>query len=144
MWPVERNGKGWGLMSELVVLAFEKEQDAYGLRGALRMMKDQHLVELEDAPIVVHEQDGSVEIDQSYGTIAGRLVARFKDIGVDDGFIKEIGHTIEPGHSALFLLAKDQLSDEALEMIETSNATLLRSTMSAERVKEFFGGGETA
>ena len=131
-------------MSELVVLAFEKEQDAYGLRGALRMMKDQHLVELEDAPIVVHEQDGSVEIDQSYGTIAGRLVAKFKDIGVDDGFIKEIGSTIEPGHSAIFLLATDRLSDEALHVIKTSEGELLKTTMDTERVKEFFGGGESA
>ena len=132
------------MMSELVVLEFEKEQDAYGLRGALRMMQDKGLVELEDAPIVKRGQDGSVEIDQSYGGLAGSLIAKFKDIGLDDGFIKEIGSTIEPGHSAIFLLATDRLSDEALHVIKTSEGELLQTTMETERAKKLFGGGGTA
>lgn len=163
-------------MSELLVLAFDQEQDAYGLRGALRLMTDQGLVELEDAAIVVRRQDGTVKIDQlgslvgkgslgggvlglllgitflapgiglAIGAVAGGLIGKFKDIGVDDAFIMEIGSTIEPGHSALFLLAKDRLSDEALDMIKfkMSRARLLRTTMNTERVEEVFGGGETA
>ena len=100
-------------------------------------MQKEHLVALEDAAIAVRKQDGKVKINQAVnlvkggafggafwgfligliffvpflgaavGAATGALSGKFSDLGVDDKFIKEVGDTLQPGNSALFLLFKN-------------------------------------
>jgi uncharacterized membrane protein len=41
------------------------------------------------------------------GAASGALADKLTDVGVDDNFIKEGRRTIQPGHSALFLLIRE-------------------------------------
>ncbi len=45
------------------------------------------------------------------GALSGAVVGHFTDIGIDDKLIKEVGETIEPGQSALFLLVYQWTED---------------------------------
>ena len=47
--------------------------------------------------------------------LGGAIGGKFTDVGVDDKFIKEVGDTIEPGHSALFLLVVSATEDKVIE-----------------------------
>ena len=67
------------------------------------------------------------------------------DIGVDDDFIKQVGNTIEPGHSALFLLVRKATQDKLAEELQKFHATVLQTSLSAEddaKLRELFAADE--
>ena len=159
-------------MAELIVLAFDKPDAAFQVRDKLVELQKQHLIALEDAAVVTRDMEGKAKVKQAtslvgagalggafwgmligllffmpwlglaVGAISGALAGKFTDIGVDDDFIKEVANTIEPGHSAIFLLVRDVTVDKVLPEIQTYNPTVMRTSLSAEdeeRLKEAFG-----
>ncbi len=132
-------------MSRLVVLAFRNETGAAGMRQALARLRRQHLIHLAEPAVVVRRQDGEVMIKPTIGLVgpgallgafwgvmvgllfsmpwlglglgaaAGAIIGQLADVGVGDRFIKEVGHSVEPGYSALLLLAHDWTDDQVLE-----------------------------
>jgi len=149
-------------MSELIVFAFKTETGAEEMRNALGQMQKEHLIELEDAAVVVRRQDGKAKVKQATslvgagalggafwgmligllffmpwlglaaGALGGAIGGKFTDIGVDDKFIKEVGNTIEPGQSALFLLVQSATADKVLPKLEKFDATVLQTSLSEE------------
>ena len=149
-------------MSDLIVLAFDNEDGALQMRDKLVDLQKQHLITLEDAAVVIRRQDGKVKVKQAVslvgagalggafwgmligiifwmpwlglamGALGGALGGKFSDVGVDDNFIKEVGNTIEPGHSALFLLVVKATGDKVLDELEGTKATVLKTSLSNE------------
>jgi uncharacterized membrane protein len=149
-------------MSEMIVFAFPTATGAEEMRDALGRMQKEHLIELEDAAVVVRKQNGKVKVKQATslvgagalggafwgmligllffmpwlglaaGALGGAIGGKFTDIGVDDKFIKEVGNTIEPGHSALFLLVHSATADKVLPRLEKFDATVLQTSLSDE------------
>jgi uncharacterized membrane protein len=67
------------------------------------------------------------------------------DYGINDDFINEVGATIKPGGSALFLLIETWTEDKALERLNKFNATIIRTSLTKEeeeKLKVAFGAGE--
>lgn len=159
-------------MSDLIVVAFDNETGAENMRDALVGMQKRHLVTLADAAVVVRKPDGKVKVKQAVnlvgegalggafwgmligiifwmpwlgaaiGALSGAISGHFSDIGVDDGFIKEVGDTIEPGHSALFLLVKEATPDKMVDALKQYKGKILQTSLSAEdeaKLKETFG-----
>jgi uncharacterized membrane protein len=149
-------------MSELVVFAFDNESGAANLRDEMIELQKQHLLTLEDAAVVVRKPDGKAKVNQAVslvgagalggsfwglligllflapwlglavGAATGAIAGKFTDVGIDDKFIKEVGETIEPGHSALFLLVRDVTPDKVIEEVKKFNPTVLRTSLSQE------------
>ena len=159
-------------MSELFVLAFKDATVAEKLRDELVTLQKQHLITLDDAAVVVRKEDGKVKVKQAVslvgagalggafwgmligllfwapwlglaiGAASGAVAGGLSDVGVDDKFIKEVGSTIEPGHSALFLLVREMTEDKVLEAIKPFQPTVLRTSLSNEdeaKLKAAFG-----
>lgn len=57
-------------MSDLVVLDFDGTSTADEVLTALRSMQKEHLIDLEDACVVVHTEDGKVQIKQAMNLAA--------------------------------------------------------------------------
>ena len=162
-------------MSDLVVLAFDSEDGAIQLRDKLGALQKQQIIQLEDAAVVVRRQDGKVKVKQAVslvgagalggafwgmliglifwmpwlglavGAASGALGGKFTDIGVDDKFIKEVGNTIEPGHSALFLLVAKAVEDKLADELKGTEATVLQTSLSNEqeaKLRELFAADE--
>ncbi len=162
-------------MSDLIVLAFDSENGAIEMRDKLVSLQKQHLIALEDAAVVVRRQDGKVKVKQAaslvgagalggafwgmligiifwmpwlglaIGAASGALAGKFSDIGVDDSFIKEVGNTIEPGHSALFLLVVSATGDKVLDELEGTKATVIKTSLSKEaeeKLRDHFAADE--
>lgn len=149
-------------MSDLIVLAFKNETGALEMRDKLLDLQKQHLIELEDAAVVIRGQDGKAKVKQAVslvgqgalggafwgmligliflmpwfglavGALSGALGGAFSDIGVDDKFIKEVGDTIEPGNSALFLLVRKVQGEKVMEEVKGFGATVLQTSLSKE------------
>jgi uncharacterized membrane protein len=156
-------------MSDLVVLAFDNDTDAFKLRDDLVQLQKQEVVSLSDAAVVVRDQDGKAKVKQAtslvgagalggafwgmligllffapwlglaIGAVTGALAGKFTDTGIDDKFIKEVGETIEPGHSALFLLVDKVTMDKVTPTLEKYDATVIQTSLSDEQEAELAG-----
>ena len=162
-------------MSDLIVFAFDNETGAGEMASAVQSLQTRELIKLEDAATVVRKGDGKPKVKQAQslvgagalggafwglligllffapwlglaaGAIGGAIGGKLTDIGIDDNFIKEVGNTIEPGHSALFLLIADWTEDKVLDELEKYDATVLRTSLSEEdeaKLKDHFGPHE--
>jgi uncharacterized membrane protein len=162
-------------MADLIVLAFDNEAGAGELRDRLLKRQEQRLIPLADAAVVVRRQDGTVKVKQLHslvgagafggafwgmligvifwvpwlglaaGAVVGALHDKFSDIGVDKDFIKQVSETIEPGHSALFLMVTQSIEGELARVLEMADATVLQTSLSQEdeaKLRQLFGADE--
>ncbi|MFO7663132.1 MAG: DUF1269 domain-containing protein [Chloroflexota bacterium] len=164
-------------MSEMLVFAFKTPTGANEMRDALVGLQKQEMIALADAAVVVRSDDGKVKVKQAnnlvgagamggafwgmligllffapwlglaVGAITGAITGKLSDVGIDDSFIKEVGETIEPGHSALFLLINRWTEDKVMDSLKDFDAEVLRTNLSAEdeaKLKEVFGAHDEA
>jgi uncharacterized membrane protein len=148
-------------MSDLIVVGFKDEFKADEVMSELRRLQSEYLVDLEDAAIVIRNQEGKVKIKQaqelvaagavsgSYwgillsiiffnpifalvGAAAGALSGALSDIGIDDNFMRDLGSTIEPGTSAIFVLVRKSTPDRVLADLSKFEGKVLRTSLSKE------------
>lgn len=148
-------------MSDLIVIGFQDEFKADEVLIELRKLEREYLVDLEDAAIVVRNKEGKVKIKQTqelvtsgalsggfwglligliflhpmlaiFGAAVGAISGALTDIGIDDNFIREIGDTIEPGTSAIFVLVKKSTPDKVLDELSKFEGKVLRTSLSKE------------
>ncbi len=162
-------------MSELVVVAFDNATEADQLMGRMKTLQSEYLITLDDAAVVVRKHDGNVKVKQAHslvgagavggafwgmligllflapwlgmaiGAVSGALGGKLTDVGIDDKFIKEVGSTIKPGHSAAFLLVREATTDKVLDALKGFNGTVLKTSLSKEneeKLKVAFGAAE--
>lgn len=158
-------------MADLVVLDFDGTETADTVLTKLRALKKQELIDLLDACVVVHPEDGDIQIKQSVNLVAigassglssgafvgmlagllllnplagltigglagaamGALGGSLSDYGINDEFIRELGQTIEPGTSALFLHVAKATPDKVIAEIEQFNPRVLKTSLSQEQ-----------
>jgi uncharacterized membrane protein len=136
-------------VSTLVAVVFNDETTAFEMRAALIKMQKQYLLELEDAVVVTRDLQGKTKLDQAMslttagavgggfwgmligmlflnpllgaaiGAGAGALSAKFTDIGLDNQMMKDMGNSLKPGSSALFVLLRKVSSDKVLEGLKS-------------------------
>ncbi len=67
------------------------------------------------------------------GAAMGALGGSMSDFGINDEFIKELGETIKPNTSALFLLVAKATPDKVIAEIEEHNPRVLQTSLSQEQ-----------
>jgi uncharacterized membrane protein len=55
-----------------------------------------------------------------------------KDVGIDDGFMKELGTTLKPGTAALCVLIRQMTPDKVIEEIQKFGGTLIKTNLCHE------------
>ena len=131
-------------MSTLVAVVFDDESTAFDMRAKLAKMQKDYLIELEDAVVVTRDQKGKTKLDQAVnlttagavgggfwglligmiflnpllgamvGAGAGALSGKLTDLGIDDKMLKDIGKSLKPGTSGLFVLIRRATTDKVL------------------------------
>lgn len=149
-------------MSDLIVIAYDDEFKAEEVRLTLAKLQVEHLIELEDAAVVVKDEHGKIKLKQAVnltgagaasggfwglligilffnpllgaavGAASGALAGAFSDIGVDDNFIRELGETLQPKSSALFVLVRKVTPDKVLEEVSKFGGKVLRTSLSKD------------
>jgi uncharacterized membrane protein len=66
------------------------------------------------------------------GALLGALMGRSTDLGIDNKFIKEVGNSLEPGNSALFMLVVQATEGKVAEHFAALDATVFQTNLSAE------------
>lgn len=67
------------------------------------------------------------------GAAMGALGGHFRDIGIDDNFIKSIREQVTEGTSALFLMTSDAVVDRVSENMKDFNFEIIASNLSSEQ-----------
>ena len=67
------------------------------------------------------------------GAAMGALGGRLSDYGINDEFIKELGETIRPGTSALFLLVAKATPDKVIAETREFNPRVLTTALTQEQ-----------
>jgi len=149
-------------MSNLVVMAFDNEYGAEQVRDKLVDLQKAQLIKIDDACVVVRKQDGKVKVKQAanlagagalggafwgmlivmlffvpfagmaIGAAIGGLSGAMSDYGIDDTFIKEVGNSIHPGTSAIFVLVREATADKVIEQLKPYHGKIIHTSLSAE------------
>lgn len=136
-------------MSNLIVVGFPKAEEADAVRSELVNIQQEHLISLEDAVVVEHDEKGQVQLRQAVNlTAAGALGGGFwgslvgllflnpllgaavgasvgaasgalSDLGINDNFLREVGETLPKGSAALCLLVRDATPDRVIERLRS-------------------------
>lgn len=135
-------------MSDLIIVAFPDEATAFAAAKALVSLQKQYLIEMEDVVVVTRDEAGKVTLNQTinlttggaiggglWGTLigllflnpvagaaigagAGAIAGKFSDIGIDDGFLRDVGHSLDKGGAAVGMLIRKITTDKVLERLE--------------------------
>ena len=126
-------------MSQVVVVAFDSEDQARSALGSLRSIEKEGLVKFEDTAIIERGADGQVHVKNeltgatetgaAVGAVIGGMVTFFFPVvgiavggaiggaigalmhsGVEGSFVKEVQEQLGVGKSALFLAVKSGTS----------------------------------
>lgn len=151
-------------MSELVVFVFEDEDGAKQLEGKFTSAQVNQDLKVSDAALVKRREDGRPVLNHAtslvgrgsmggifwgfilalvfwtkwWGLSAGGALG---DLGLDDEFVKDVGGSVDKGHSALLALIDDGMVPAALQVSADLNPKVMRTAFSEndERLlKEIF------
>lgn len=149
-------------MSSLVVVGFPTLKEAEEVRRALVDFQKEQLLSLEDAVVVDRDPQGHVHLHQAinltaagaasggfWGVLVGLLFLNpllgaavgagvgaasgaLADLGINDGFLRDVGDGLPSGSAALCVLLRESTPDRVIERLEAHapNARLLRTNLS--------------
>lgn len=153
-------------MTDLIAIAYDDEFKAEEVRLTLAKLQKEHLIELEDAAVVVKDEQGKVKLKQAIdltsagavsggfwglligtlffmplagavvGAATGAIGGALSDIGVDDNFMRELGETMQNGTSALFVLVRQVTPDKVLEEVAPYGGKVLRTSLTKDKEAE--------
>ena len=152
-------------MSDLVVILFNKSEQAGEAFQALKGVKKGGHLRIDDAAVVVKEESGKVEVKNildrgvkigliggsllglmlggiffplaglALGAASGALLGRMAELGVDQKFVKEVTGQLEPGNSALFLMVGQGDPDVAIAALRPYEGTVYHTSLPTETVE---------
>jgi uncharacterized membrane protein len=149
-------------VSNLVVLAFEKEDGAKKTLDEVANLQKQNLIKVEDAAVAVRHASGKVQVKQAtslvgagalggafwgmlfgllffvpflglaVGAATGALFGKAADYGINDDFIRDVSEAVQPGNSALFLLVSEAQADKVVERLKPYGGKVIHTSLSKE------------
>jgi uncharacterized membrane protein len=67
-----------------------------------------------------------------FGALMGFILGKTGDVGIDNKFIKEVGDSLDPGESALFMLVVEATTDKVLDEMSQFGGQVYQTSLSKE------------
>ena len=153
-------------MSDLVVVGFEDEYTAFEMRAALARLEKEYLIDMEDVAVVTRNEQGKIKLNQAanvsnagavgsgfWGTLigllflnpvlgaamgagTGALVNKLSEIGITKSFMQELGDTLRPGTSALFVLMRRATPQRVMEELRGFEGRVITTSLTRDKEDE--------
>ena len=152
-------------MSDLIVIGYEDPQTARQAYEQVQRLQQDFVVELRGLAIVNVDADGKTHVDtpqRIIGTSAvsgalfglllgllffvpgmvllggavGALMGTFNRSGVNAEFRNRVEHLLEPGHSAVVIMASKITEDKFASAMQPFGGTILKTSLSESDEKE--------
>jgi uncharacterized membrane protein len=151
--------------SELIAVTFADQARAAEVLDTLRRLQVEKLIELDDVCIVTRDASGRIDLHQALRTprpdskkadvwatllgalflvplvglvvavATGGLSGRLAAFGVEDDFIRRLAGQLQPGASALFMLARRRTSDKLIAELRHHGGSIMRTPVSKDAVR---------
>ena len=152
-------------MSDLIVVMFDKREEAEEARESIRKLERMGKVSLGDAEVVSKDENGKIvrhgqaDSGTKYGALGGgflglllasvffpvaglvigaglgALVGKAMHLGIDKKFIEEVSENLKPGTSALFVMVKGGDTNMAIAAFRPYEGKILQTTLPTEQVE---------
>ena len=149
-------------MNHLIAVAYRDVATAEQVRSELVQATKEHLMQLEDAVVVEHREDGKIKLHQAMstagagaaggalwggligliflaplfgmalGAAGGAAAGALADVGVDNTFMKDLGARLQPGGAALILLGQAEARDKVLERVAPYGGDVIQTSLTRE------------
>jgi uncharacterized membrane protein len=149
-------------MADLIAVAYGDMHKAEEVLSTMRRLQGEYLVDLEDAAYVIRERDGKVRLYQSVnipllgavsgiawggligllflnpllgaaiGAGTGALTGAVSDYGINDDFMKGLGEKLQPGGSAIFILARRFTPDKFINELARFGGAVLQTSLTQD------------
>ena len=152
-------------MSDLIVIGYENPQTAQQAYDQVQRLQQEFVVDLRGLAIVHVDADGKTHVDtpnRIIGTSAatgalfglllgllffvpgmvllggaiGALMGKLNKSGVDAQFRSRVEHLVEPGHSAVVIMAAKITDDKFASAMQPFGGTVLKTSLSESDEKE--------
>jgi uncharacterized membrane protein len=151
-------------MANLIVILFDNPDEAQKVRAALRDLERQRKLSLEDAAVVVKDENGQVhvknEVDAGVktgvvtggvlglvlaliftplvgvlvGAGAGAILGKLGDVDLDKKFVRNVTETLKPGTSAIFLMVHKADPEAVLIALRPFQGTIFQTTLPTDKM----------
>jgi uncharacterized membrane protein len=151
-------------MSNLIVITFDNEEEAGKVHEGLK--EQAAIINLDDSAVVVKDAEGEVhvknEVDRGVavgavgggalglliggllfpigglvlGVLAGALVGKMLDMGVDKKFVEDVSEHLQPGTSALFIIVREANPNVALAALRPYKGKVIQTSLPPEAEAE--------
>jgi uncharacterized membrane protein len=152
------------MMANLIVVVFDNPEEAHNVRRALRDLEHQRKLSLEDAAVVVKDENGHVQVKDQVdagvktgvvtggvlglvlaliftplvgvliGAGAGVILGKLGDVNLDKKFVQNVTETLKPGTSAIFLLVNKADPEAVLTVLRPFKGTIYQTTLPADKL----------
>jgi uncharacterized membrane protein len=152
-------------MSDLIVIGYENPQTARQAYERVQSLQKEFVVDLLGLAVVDVDAEGKTHVDTPRRIIGssavsgaifglligllffvpgmvllgggiGALIGRFNKSGVDAEFRDRVAHLIEPGHSAVVIMASKVTEDKFAAALQPFGGTILKTSLSESDEKE--------
>lgn len=152
-------------MSDLIVIGYENPQTAQQAYEQVQRLQQDFIVDLRGLAIVNVDADGKTHVDTPkriignsavsgalfglllgvlffvpgmalLGGAIGALMGVFNKSGIDAGFRDRVEHLLEPGHSAVVVMASKITEDKFASAMQPFGGTILKTSLSESDEKE--------
>lgn len=152
-------------MSDLIVIGYENPQTARQAYEQVQRLQQDFVVDLRGLAIVDVDPDGKTHVDTPrriigasavsgalfglllgvlffvpgmvlLGGAIGALMGRLNKSGIDSEFRDRVEHLIEPGHSAVVIMASKITDDKFASAMQPFGGTILKTSLSEGDEKE--------
>jgi uncharacterized membrane protein len=152
-------------MSDLIVIGYEDPQTARRAYEQVQRLQQDFVVELRGLAIVDVDADGKTHVDTPQRIVAssavsgalfglllgllffvpgmgllggamGALMGVFSKSGIDADFRSRVEHLVEPGHSAVVIMASKITEDKFAGAMQPFGGTVLTTSLSDSDEKE--------
>jgi uncharacterized membrane protein len=142
-------------MSELIAFVYDNEGGAKSLEAELLDAQSEQKINVGDAALILRQQDGRAVLSHATNLVGrGSMGGMFwgfilalvfwarwwglsvggalGDLGLEDDFVKDLGDSVGKGHSALVALVDDDMVVAVLNVADSSNPQVMRTSFSAQ------------
>jgi uncharacterized membrane protein len=152
-------------MSDLIVIGYDNPQTARQAYEQVQRLQRDFIVDLRGLAIVEVDADGKTHVDTPQrivttsavsgavfgmligllffvpgmmllGGAIGALIGKFNKSGINAEFRNRVEHLIEPGHSAVVIMAAKVTEDKFSQAMRPFGGTVLQTSMSDADEKE--------
>src|SRR4030042_880895 len=153
-------------MSHILVITFEDEAQGFSVLQSLKNLKNQELLNLDDAAVIIKDAQGKVQVKNltesnvkggaaiggflgllvggllfpiaglALGLAGGALIGKSLGNGVDKQFVKDVQESLTPGSSAILFIVSRENTGVLINALEPYEGKIFQSSFDTEVEEE--------